>query len=257
MYEDLDYKVDGHIGVITLQRPTVRNALRRKTYEELQHAVENTGARCLVVTGADPSFCSGDDVREIMGGGEEPPDVDLAWHPRLTPAAGALLYSDVPVIAAVNGPAVGWGMELALMADLRIASEKAKFGELFVRRGLCCDVPGLGRLAQLVGREKAAELLFTGEVIDAAQARDAGLVGRVVSHDDLLPAATELAHRIADNPPLAVRRLKAGLREALDPDWRVLGEWVSSSLADLFQTEDHKEGVRSFLESREPNYVGR
>jgi enoyl-CoA hydratase len=148
-------------------------------------------------------------------------------------------------------------MELAMMADLRVASEKAKFGELFVLRGLCSDVPGLGRLAQLVGREKAAELLFTGAVIDAGEALRIGLVGRVVAHDELLPAAMELAGRVAANPPLAVQRLKAGLREALDPDWNELGRWVSSSLGELFKTEDHKEGVRSFLEKRPPNYVGR
>ena len=96
-------------------------------------------------------------------------------------------------------------MELALMADIRVASERAKFGELFVVRGLCCDAPGLGRLAQLVGRETAAELLFTGDVIDAHQAKVLGLVGRVVAHGDLLPTAMEIAHKIARNPPLAVR----------------------------------------------------
>jgi enoyl-CoA hydratase len=148
-------------------------------------------------------------------------------------------------------------MELAIMADIRVASERAKFGELFVLRGLVSDAPGLGRLAQLVGREKAAELLFTGDVIDAEEAQRIGLVSRVVPHDDLLPAAMTLARRIAANPPLAVQRLKAGLRRALDPDWRDLGAWVSASLAELFRTEDHREGVASFLEKRAPSYQGR
>jgi enoyl-CoA hydratase len=163
----------------------------------------------------------------------------------------------VPVIAAVNGPAVGWGMELALLADVRVASERARFGELFVLRGLVSDVAGLGRLAGLVGRERAAELLFTGEVIDAAEAARIGLVSRVVPHEQLLPVAMELAGRIAANPPLAVQRAKAGLREALDPDWDALGAWVSASLADLFTTEDHREGARAFLEKRPPKFVGR
>jgi enoyl-CoA hydratase/carnithine racemase len=148
-------------------------------------------------------------------------------------------------------------MELALLADLRVASERARFGELFVLRGLCCDVAGLARLAALVGREKAAELLFTGDVIDAAEALRIGLVTRVVPHAELLPAAFALADKIAANPPLAVARLKAGLREALDPDWQALGRWVSASLGRLFQTEDHREGVRAFLEKRPPRYVGR
>jgi len=148
-------------------------------------------------------------------------------------------------------------MELAVMADIRVASERAKFGELFVLRGLVSDAPGLGRLAQLVGRERAAELLFTGEVIDASTAKDIGLVSSVVPHDELLPTALTLAQRIAANPPLAVRKIKEGLREALDPDWASLGRWVATSLTALFKTEDHREGVRSFLEKRPPVYVGR
>jgi enoyl-CoA hydratase len=265
-YEDLTYDVDEHVGVITLRRPEARNALTHRTYRELEDAVRTTTARCLVITGEDPAFCSGDDVKLVMGGEpgrlqrpeqRDAPPPDVGSKPRLTPAADALLHTNVPIVAAVNGAAVGWGMELAIMADLRVASEKAKFGELFVLRGLCSDVPGIGRLAQLVGREKAAELLFTGAIIDAREAERIGLVGNVVPHDQLMPAAMDLAWRIAANPPLAVQRLKAGLREALDPDWSELGRWVSTSLGELFKTEDHVEGVRSFLEKRPPKYVGR
>jgi enoyl-CoA hydratase len=257
VYEEIRVERRGDVELLTIDRPAARNALTHRTYAELERAVRETTARCLVITGADPAFCSGDDVRQVMGGGEGRPAATLAREPRLTPAADALLHSDVPAIAAVNGPAVGWGMELALLADLRVASERARFGELFVLRGLCCDVAGLARLAGLVGREKAAELLFTGEMIDAAEALRIGLVARVVPHAELLPAALALADRIAANPPLAVARLKAGLREALDPDWQALGRWVSSSLGRLFQTEDHREGVRAFLEKRPPRYVGR
>ena len=146
---------------------------------------------------------------------------------------------------------------LSMMADIRVASEKAKFGELFVLRGLVTDVCGLGRLTQLVGREKAAELVFTGDIIPAEEALRIGLVSRVVPHEELMPTAMALAEKIASNPPLAVQALKAGLRRAQDPDWRELGEWVSSTLARLFQTEDHREGVRSFLEKRPANYIGR
>lgn len=257
--DELLYRVEGHVGVITLNRPEQRNALTWKTYQMLEDAVRTTEARCLVITGSDPAFCSGDDVRQVMGGGERPPDVGAASKtgPRLTPAADALLHTNVPIVAAVNGAAVGWGMELAMMCDLRVASEKAKFGELFVLRGLCTDVPGIGRLAQLVGREKAAELVFTGDIIPAAEAQRIGLVGRVVPHVELLPTAMALATKIASNPPLAVQAIKSGLRKALDPDWNDLGVWVSSTLGRLFQTEDHREGVKSFLEKRPPQYVGR
>jgi enoyl-CoA hydratase len=255
--DELGYVEDEGVGVITLRRPEARNALTRVTYAELEEAVRSTTARCLVITGADPAFCSGDDVKQIMAGAGESVSTRLASAPQLTPAADALLHTDVPVIAAVNGAAVGWGMELAVMADIRIASERARFGELFVKRGLCCDAPGLGRLAQIVGRAHAAELLFTGRVIDATEALRIGLVSRVVAHDDLLPTALELAGEIASNPPLAVQRMKRGLRKALDPDWNELGSWVTSSLAELFLTEDHREGVASFLERREPHFHGR
>lgn len=254
---------DDHVGVIALNRPEARNALTHPMYAELERLVRDApvvGARCLIITGADPAFCSGDDVRQVMGGGEEgkAPAVATAERtPRLTPAADALLHTDVPVIAAVNGAAVGWGMELSVMCDIRVASEKAKFGELFVLRGLVSDAPGLGRLAQLVGRERAAELLFTGEVIDATTAQAIRLVSRVVPHEELLPTARAIAARIAANPPLAVQRLKAGLRRALDPDWHELGSWVSSSLGELFTTADHREGVRAFLEKRPPVFTGR
>ena len=256
-YTEITYETHDHVGVVTINRPEARNALTHTTYAELADAVESTEARCLVITGADPAFCSGDDVKQIMVNAGAQVSAGLRAEPRLTPTAGSLLKTDIPIIAAVNGAAVGWGMELAIMCDIRVASEKAKLGELFVKRGLCCDVPGIGRLAQLVGREMAAELLFTGRIIDAATAKDIGLVSRVVPHEELLPTALGLAQEIAANPPLAVQRLKAGLRLAVDPDWDELGRWVSSSLGELFQTEDHKEGVAAFLEKREPRYVGR
>jgi len=254
-YQEISYDTDGDVGIITLRRPEARNALTYTTYRELEEAVRGATARCLIITGADPAFCSGDDVKVILASAGEKA-ASTALEPRLTPAAEAILNSDIPIIAAVNGAAVGWGMELALMADLRVASEKARFGELFIKRGLCCDVPGIGRLAQLVGRERAAELLLTGDIIDAAEALRIGLVSRVVPHDRLMADATGLAKKIAANPPLAVRKIKEGLRRALDPDWRELGAWVSISLAQLFKSADHREGVRAFLEKREPRFTG-
>lgn len=248
----------GHVDVITLNRPEAKNALTHVTYAELADAVATSTARCIVITGAEGAFCSGDDVKQVMvkAGERAASSSAPAIAPRLTPAAGVLLNTDIPVIAAVNGAAVGWGMELALMADIRVASDRARFGELFVRRGLCSDVAGLARLSQLVGREVAAELLFTGRIIDADEALRVRLVSRVVPHESLMATVLDIADSIAANPPLAVQALKKGLRTALDPDWDELGVFVSTNLARLFATADHREGVAAFLEKREARYIG-
>jgi enoyl-CoA hydratase/carnithine racemase len=148
-------------------------------------------------------------------------------------------------------------MDLALFCDIRIASDRAKFGELFIKRGLVADLGGLWRLPQVVGPSKAAELLFTGDIIDAQGAERIGLVSRVVPHDELMPAAMELARKIAANPPIAMRYMKQGLRMSAYGDAREIGAYVMQSLAYLFTTEDHREGALSFVEKRPPVFKGR
>lgn len=254
-------QVANHVAIITLNRPHRRNALNFQAYDELEKALraasDDPQVRCVIVTGADPAFCSGDDVAEIMAG---PKAVSAAPAPRgakPTPAAMAALECAKPIIAAVNGAAVGWGMELALFADIRLASERAKFGELFVKRGLVCDVGGFYRLPAVVGPAKAAELLFTGEVIDAAEALRIGLVSEILVHEQLMVRAAALAGAIAANPPLAVQALKAGLARSAYGDPREIGAFAIAEIRRLMQTEDHKEGVASFLEKREPVFRGR
>ena len=259
----IKYEIADHIARVTLNRPEVRNALNARAYAEVEasfrHIQRDPEVRCVVLTGADPAFCSGEDVKQMMTGAarEQSQARLMAVHPRMTPAAEAVLACDRPIIAAVNGAAVGWGMELALFADIRIASQKAQFGEIFIKRGLVTDVGGMMILPRLVGPQKAAELLFTGDIIGADEAQRIGLVSRAVAHDRLLGEAMELAQRISVNAPLALRFLKEGLRRAADQDFGEFGSWVSGTLGRLFQTEDHKEGVASFLEKRVPVFRGR
>ena len=259
-YEFIELSVCNHVALVKLNRPEIMNALNWQMYSELEDSFlsiqKDPDVRSVVLTGQGRAFCSGDDVKEIMvaGGGS---DRLQRVRPGTTPAAKAILDCDRPIVAAVNGPAVGWGMDLSLMADFRIASERASFGELFVKRGLVADVGGLVRLPKIVGPQRAAELLFTGEVISADRALDLGLVMEVVPHNKLLASANALANKIAENPPLAVRYLKEGLRRSFYGDYDEMGNWISQTLGVLFKTEDHKEGVASFLEKRKPVFSGK
>ncbi len=257
------YACADYVATVTLNRPERRNALNYQAYDELESCLRwasaDPDARCVILTGADPAFCSGDDVLEIMAGPKavsRTPSQAIVRH-HITPAALAALECEKPMIAAINGAAVGWGMELALYADIRIASEQAKFAELFIKRGLVCDVGGFYRLPAIVGPAKAAELLFTGDVIDAREAERIGLVRNVVAHGDLMREAHALAARIAANPPLALRYMKDGLRRTAYGDPREIGAWAIQTIRRLMETEDHKEGVASFLEKRAPRFTGR
>jgi enoyl-CoA hydratase/carnithine racemase len=259
------YDESDGVATITLNRPDARNAATFEMEEELVHCFATADADpsvgCIVLTGAGKGFCAGDDVTKAWGDPRmEATLAELAGpNPPVTPLVAAMLACDTPTLAAVNGAAVGIGMDMALLCDLRIASEHARFSQLFVKLGLVCDVTGLWLLPQIVGRARAAELLLTGDMIDAATAAADGIVSRVVAADELLPTAHALAERIAANPPLAVRALKQGLRLSAGrtaDELPELARFVGNNLATLFQTADHHEAVQAFVERREGHFTG-
>jgi enoyl-CoA hydratase/carnithine racemase len=257
------YAVEDHVATVTLDRPEVRNALDRAAYAELEaafrEAQRDAEVRCVILTGADPAFCSGDDVKAIMLGAEKESTTAAlrAVRPAPTPAAMAVLECDRPVIAAVNGTAVGWGMDLSLLCDIRIASQRARFGELFIRRGLIADVGGLWRLPQIVGPSRAAELLFTGDVIDAGEAERIGLVSRVVPDVKLLDTALDVADQICAHSPHGVAMTKrvlwsnletGSLHAAMDLEAR-------NQLLVRMTTQNLDEAIRARREGRKPSYL--
>ncbi len=217
-YAKLTYEVEGDVGLITLSRADARNALTHTTYAELEDAVRTTPFRCLVITGADAAFCSGDEVRQVMLAAGDPTATRLRAESRITPVPTRCLAPMFRSSPRQTGPrsAGGWSSRSwPTSARIRRSSLRRALG----KAGLCCDVAGVGRLAQLVGRQAPADLLFTGRLIDAREARELRPVSRVVPHRELLACALDLARRIAANPPPAVQRLKHVLRRAPNPDW--------------------------------------
>ena len=221
-YKCLLYEVKDGIATLTLNRPERLNALGDTLREDLQDAVtrasDDPEVRVMIVTGAGKGFCSGGDVKamsERKESGSGRPILEKV-APGRDRTVLAFRDSPKPVIAAVNGAAAGAGMNLALCCDMRLASTAAKFAQAFVRRGLHPDWGGTYFLPRVIGTAKAAELIFTGEVIDAQEALRLGIVSAVHPPEELMPAALALARKIADGPPIAIRLAKRSIYHNLD-----------------------------------------
>jgi enoyl-CoA hydratase/carnithine racemase len=253
------YEVAEHVATITLNRPERRNAMNILGYRELCDAIERASedpeVRCLLITGTDPAFCAGDDIG-ILSGEDDP--TDPSGEPlKLKLPGGSLRRCSKPVIAAVNGPAVGYGIEILVLSDFRLAAEEASFAAMYVRRSLVAPADSWERLPAIVGLEAAAELLLAGDAIGAERALAIGLVSRVLPHDELLPAARALAARLCSTPPLALQASKQALVLARKGDRKALCDHINASTAALSQTEDYRESIRAFRERREPVFKGR
>ena len=260
MAEFLRYEKTGPVVTLTMNQPLVRNALTGNTavdefVEAFRRVSVDDSVRVVIVTGAGPAFSSGGNLKDMRRYFTE--DVDPVKTrneyrhgiQRLTLAAYGV---EVPTIAAVNGPAIGAGCDLACMCDIRIASERATFAESFVKIGLVPGDGGAWLLPRVIGASRAAEMSFTGDALSASDALSCGLVSRVVPHDELLAEAHRLASRIAANPGQALRMTKRLLREAQHVRLETLLELSASFQALAHTTRQHQEAVEAFLEKRPP-----
>ena len=262
-YECLIHEVKDGIATLTLNRPERLNALGGTLRDDLHDAITRSAAdpdvRVMIVTGAGKGFCAGGDVKAMNEAKESQRERPLLE--KIAPGRDRTLLAmrdaPQPIIAAVNGAAAGAGMNLALGCDIRLASTAAKFSQAFVKRGLHPDWGGTYFLPRVVGMAKACELIFTGAVIDAAEALRLGIVSQVLPPEELLPAAQALARAIADGPPIAIRLAKRGLYRNAESDLRTALEYETFAQNNCFETEDATEGIKAFVEKRPPRFKGR
>jgi enoyl-CoA hydratase/carnithine racemase len=263
MPDFLIYEQDGPLAILTMNQPEKRNPLTGNTaVPEFLAAIDrihdDQQIRCVILTGNGPSFSSGGDIREMKrqaSPGVSEMDIRHDYRRGIQRVTLNLFNLEVPVIAAVNGHAIGAGLDLACMCDIRIASDKAKFGSTFIKVGIVPADGGAWLLPRIVGMSRAAELALTSDVIDAQQALAWNLVGHVVPHDQLMPAARELAGRITQHAPHAVRMAKRLMREAMRSSLDTVLELSAVFQAVSHKTADHTEAVNAFLEKRAPRFT--
>ncbi len=254
------YRVEGPIAFITLNRPEVKNTFSAEMItlwrESLEAARVDSNVRVIIVTGKGDTFCSGGDIREMSEGRLRLWEMKRFLWEGVHRIALTLEDVDKPVIAAINGAAMGAGLDMALMCDLRVCSDQAKLSESYILLGLVPGDGGAYFLPRLVGIGKALEMLLTGDVLTPEEALKIGLVNRVVPHARLMEETKRLAEKIASRPPLALRMMKRAVYQAQSSTLRAHLDYISSQLALLSETQDHQEAAKAFVEKRRPVFKG-
>jgi 2-(1,2-epoxy-1,2-dihydrophenyl)acetyl-CoA isomerase len=276
-HEHLVYTKEDGIATLRLNRPQELNAFTWDMYESLIDIIDEAAVddevRVLIVTGTGRAFCVGADVRSLEQGFEDKSKLVAGASGRAASrskkSAGRkkrrasshitvqLQKMNKPVIAAVNGIAAGGGLDAACACDIRIASEKATFSSVFVRRGIVPTMGGTYFLPRLIGIDRACEMIWTGDLVDAKEALRIGLVTRVVPDDELMAATEELAVKLATGPPLAIARAKGMMYRGLEIELERAMEEIMDAWVTLSRTEDHREALAAFLEKREPVFRGK
>jgi enoyl-CoA hydratase/carnithine racemase len=259
---DLEYSKAGGIGTILLNRPHRKNAFTMEMIDQWAHVLEQArtdpDVRVLVLTGAGDAFCSGVDLGKYVDDGQQTPlERKEGLSGRIHRIPLALEDLDKPVIAAVNGVAVGAGMDMALMCDMRVVARSARLSEGYIRVGLVPGDGGCYYLPRLAGTAKALELMLTGDFIDGEEAARLGIANHVVDDADLPGFTARLARKIADAPPIAVRMIKRAVYQSARADLRTALDLISSHMAVVTSTEDSAEAYAAFREKRPGTYAGR
>jgi enoyl-CoA hydratase len=254
-YKNIINETDGKIGIVKINRPDVLNAVNVETILEIEKAVkefnDNKDILVIIITGEGKSFVSGSDISRLA----EMDSLKAREYSQIGQRVLSYIENiEKPVIAAVNGYALGSGCELAMACDIRIASEKAKFGQPEVKLGLIPGHAGTQRLARLVGVGKAKEMIFTGDLIDAQEAMRIGLVNKVVASDKIIEEAKNIAHKIIDVGPTAVRLAKTVINRGIDANLTTASSYEMEAFSILFSTDEAKEGMKAFLEKRKPKW---
>ncbi|MCZ6527025.1 MAG: crotonase/enoyl-CoA hydratase family protein [Gammaproteobacteria bacterium] len=261
------YEQQDRVVILTLNRPEERNAIGdlgqcKEIITAVQKANSDPSVSAIILTGTGKAFCAGGNIkkmREYTGFGlaEDPTATRNNYKRGIQSVTLALWETEIPTIAAVNGPAIGAGCDLACTCDIRIASESAKFAESFLKVGLIPGDGGAWLLPRVVGFSKAAEMSFTGDTLDANQALECGLVSTVVTAENLMDEALSLAKRITCNPPQALRLTKRLLRESHHMRLPELLELSAAYQAMAHESEDHQEALKALFEKRDPIFKGK